>query len=391
MYRNGSKNGLSQAQLEAARLGFNQYLRRKRFSPQFIYRHAEDLFGQAALEYSRKLAGGVEIENPPGWLIECAWRRTKSQLEAESHSPRVVSTEKSGPLADESSHDPEDVLLDEDRARKLREAVAQLSVNQRQLLAMSYFEGFTVREAGRRLHWHSSKAQRAHEGAKERLYELLGVESIDELAIEIGLAAYLSLAVERSDGLTLPPGIEAAVEMIGRGASSAWARAQELARRLPLGSGAEPSTGAALGSAGRAAGVCATAALACLASGVVGPGVGGVNLLGGEHGKPPAKSRQAVAATRQPSVVPRHLPAPPPTASTKKRQEPSPPPASHEASASTSTRRANRAVSSQTIESAATSQEVSSVTTEPAPVESSAPSTSSSSSATQVASEQFGP
>lgn len=389
MYRNGSKNGLSQDQLEAARLGFNQYLRRKRFSSQFISRHAEDLFGQATLEYSRKLVEGVEIENPPGWLIECAWRRTKSQLEAESHAPRVVSTEKSGPLADESSHDPEDVLLDEDRSRKLREAVGQLSVNQRRLLAMSYFEGFTVREAARRLHWHSSKAQRAHEGAKERLYELLGVESINDLVIEIGLFAYLSLAVDRSSGLTLPSGIEGAVEMVGRGASSAWARAQELAQRLPLGSNTEPSTGAALGSAGRAAGVCATAALACLASGVVGPGVGGVNLLGGDHGKPPAKSRQAVTFARRPPVAPRHPPVPQATASTEKAQAP---PVSHEASASASTRRANHAVNSQTIESAATSQEANSAPTESAPVaESSAPSSSSSASPTQVANEQFGP
>jgi RNA polymerase sigma factor (sigma-70 family) len=387
MYRNGSKNGLSQAQLEAARLGFNQYLRRKRFSPQFISRHAEDLFGQATLEYSRKLAEGVEIENPPGWLIECAWRRTKSQLEAEAHSPRVVSTEKTGPLADESSHDPEDVLLVEDRSRKLREAVGQLSLNQRRLLALSYFEGFTVREAGRRLHWHSSKAQRAHEGAKQRLYELLGVESIDDLVIEIGLFAYLSLAVDRSTDLTLPPGIEGAVEMIGRGASSAWARAQELARRLPLGSGAEPSTGAALGGAGRAAGICATAALACVASGVVGPGVGGV--LGGDHGKPPAKAQRAVTVARRPRAAPRKLSAPPVTASTEKRQNPSTLQTSPEASASTSTRRANRAVTSQTIESAA-SQEVS-APTEPAPVESSASSSSSSASATQVANEQFGP
>jgi RNA polymerase sigma factor (sigma-70 family) len=389
MYRNGSKNGLSQAQLEAARLGFNQYLRRKRFSPQFISRHAEDLFGQATLEYSRKLAEGVEIENPPGWLIECAWRRTKSQLEAEAHSPRVVSTEKTGPLADESSHDPEDVLLDEDRSRKLREAVGQLSLNQRRLLALSYFEGFTVREAGRRLHWHSSKAQRAHEGAKERLYELLGVESIDELAIEIGLFAYLSLAVDRSNGLTLLPGIEGAIEMVGRGASSAWARALELARRLPLGSGAEPSTGAALGGAGRAAGICATAALACVASGVVGPGVGGVNLLGGDHGKPLTRPQRAVTATRRPSVMPRKPSAPPVTASTEKRHNPSTLQTSPEASASTSTRRANRAVTSQTIESAA-SQEVS-APTEPAPVESSASSSSSSASPTQVANEQFGP
>jgi RNA polymerase sigma factor (sigma-70 family) len=200
MYWNGAKDGLSRAELEAARLGFLGCLRRKRFSPQFISRHADDLFAQACLEYSRKLVEGVEIENPPGWLIECAWRRTKSQLEAERSAPRVVSTERSGSLAEEPGHDPEDVLLDADRFRKVREAVAELSVNQRRVLALSYFEGFTVREAARRLRWHPSKAQRAHERARERLHELLGVESSDDLVLEIGLAAYLSLAAQPSSG-----------------------------------------------------------------------------------------------------------------------------------------------------------------------------------------------
>ncbi len=196
MYKMTTTNGeLTQRELDAARLGFVQLLRCKRFSPHFIDTNAEDLFGIATVEYSRKLAEGEEIENPAGWLITCAWRRTKSHLEAESRAPRVVSTEKSGPVVDEEGQGPEDILLSEDRFRKVREAVEGLSVDQRRILALSYFEGFTVREAGRRLRWHSSKAQRAHEGAKRRMHELLDVGSSDDLAIEIGLAAYLSVAV----------------------------------------------------------------------------------------------------------------------------------------------------------------------------------------------------
>ncbi len=258
-------DGLSQAELEAARLGFSQYLRRKRFSPQFISRHAEELFAQATLEYSRKLAEGVVIENPPGWMIECAWRRTKSLLEAEDRRPRVVSTETSGPLADELGRDPEGLLLGEERFGKVWAAVEELSADQRRLLALAYFEGMPVREAGRQLGWHASKAQRAHEGARRRLHELLGVESSDELVI--GLAAYLSLARAGTSRLHLPAGFEPAADAVGRGAAHLWARAQELARRFLVGGGGEPTSAAVGGNAGRAAGVCAAAALACLALG----------------------------------------------------------------------------------------------------------------------------
>lgn len=184
--------------MEAARLGFLRYLRRKRFSPRFIDEHAEDLFGQACLEFSRKLTQGVEIENPPGWLIECAWRRTKSKLEAQESAPRVVSTEQSGPVSDEPDTNPEDIFLDRDRMRKVREAVQQLSADERHLLALSYFEGLSVREAARHLDWHTSKAQRTHKRARRQLHELLGVKSSDDLEVEIGLAAYASIAAEAS-------------------------------------------------------------------------------------------------------------------------------------------------------------------------------------------------
>lgn len=229
MFRSATLREMRPAELEGARLGFNQYLRRKGFSPQFIARHAEDLFATATLEYSRKLAEGAEIESPAGWLIACAWQRTKSQLEAEAHQPRVLSTERSGPLVDGEGKNPEDVLLHEDRFRRVGEAVKSLSVDQRRLLALSYFEGFPVREAARRLHWHPSKAQRAHEGARRRLHELLGARSADELALEVGLAAYLSLAARASRGGRLP-GIHAALERAGqRTAEGAAALKQQAA------------------------------------------------------------------------------------------------------------------------------------------------------------------
>ena len=211
----------------------------------------------------------------------------------------------------------------------MQEAVEQLSADQRKLLELAYFEEMGVREAARFLGWHSSKAQRCHESARRRIQELLGVESLDELEIVVGLAAWLSLASRRSAALHLPAGIEAAGEKAGRGAGHLWARTQELARRFLAIGGGEPSGGvvgeewrARPGSAGRrrspawqaassaraggvarSAGVCGAAAVACLASGVIGPGLGAVNLLGTHHHGPAPRERSALSADRSSAVV----------------------------------------------------------------------------------------
>jgi RNA polymerase sigma factor (sigma-70 family) len=390
MYGRKANSELRPAELEEARRGFIQFLRRKRFSPQFIASHGDDLFATAALEYSRKVAEGEEIDSPAGWLITCAWRRTKSLLEAEGRSPQIVSTDKAEAIEDELGRTPEDVTLDEDRLRKVQEAVDQLSVEEQRLLELAYFEGMAVREAARELHWHPSKAQRCHEAAREHLHQLLGVDSLDELEIIVGLAAYISLA-EKASEPHLPAGVEAVADTIGRGVGHGWARAQDLARRLPFGGGAEPSATALSGSAGRAAGVCATAAVACLASGVVGPGVGGVIGGGGGASAPAPKQRNVADTPRIAPLTPRTNPAP--------STEAKPGPASNKqqsgggsATASAEhTKHATEAVASQSLESAAGGSETSS-----APVaESSPPSESSASSSsstpTQVANQQFGP
>ncbi|HVC07001.1 MAG TPA: sigma-70 family RNA polymerase sigma factor [Solirubrobacterales bacterium] len=400
MYGRKANTELKQSELEEARLGFIQFLRRKRFSPQFIASHGDELFATAALEYSRKVAKGGEIDSPTGWLITCAWRRTKSLLEAKSRSPQIVSTDKAEAIEDEMGRSPEDVTLDEDRLRKVQEAVDQLKVEERRLLELAYFEGMTVREVARELHWHPSKAQRCHEAARKHLHQLLGVDSLDELEIIVGLAAYISLA-EKTTAPHLPAGVEAVAETISRGIGHGWARAQDLARSLPFGGGAEPSATALGGSAGRAAGVCAAAALACLASGVVGPGVGGVNLIGGGGGAsaPAPKHRNVADAPHVAPLTPRTNPAPSPPPEPK---SPSPTNGKQRSGGSRATASAERtkhateAVASQSLESAAGGSEASSAPVESAPVAESSPppessASSSSSTPTQVANQQFGP
>jgi RNA polymerase sigma factor (sigma-70 family) len=299
--------------LEAARLGFLGYLRRKGFSSQFVDQHAEDLMGHAYLEYSRKLAAGGRIENPPGWLIECAWRRTKSLLETLARTPRVVSAETTIEMADEGAG-PEDALLDADRWRKVHEAVEQLSADERRLLALSYFEGFSVRESGRLLRWHSSRAQRTHERARERLHEVLGVGSSDELEIAVGLASYLSLAPGPSWEPRLPGGVEAMLDTAGRAAHDALGRAQDLARRVLSGGAADPSGAPVAAGAVRTAGACGAAALACVAAGVVGVGEGGpIGVLAPNSAVPeePARKADAQAPRTPPAPILTPVPAAP--------------------------------------------------------------------------------
>ena len=248
MYGSKVRDELSQEKLEEARRGFMQLLR-KRFSAQFIANHGEEMFAKAALEYSRKISEGAEIETPVGWLITCAWRRTGGLLEAQGRTPDMVSADLSASLTDDLGQSPEQVALEEDRFHKVHEAVDQLSREERQLLELSYFEGMAVREAARELHWHPSKAQRCHEAARRRLHDLLGVSSSDDLQVEIGLAAYVSLAAEASTGGRITGLLQRAGQKSAEGLASLKQQAAATYTRAvdptPL-AGARPGTVAAL-------------------------------------------------------------------------------------------------------------------------------------------------
>lgn len=302
---------LSRSELEAAEFGFAQLLRRKRLSQHFIERNCSDLLARARFEYSRHLAEGDEIHNPVGWLIHCAWRRAQNALEAERRTPQHFSIEEGAWFADDATPTPEEEVLEDDRRRRIQEAVDRLPLDERKVIELTYFEGLSVREVGRVLAWDKSKAARRHRAALDRLRQLLGIEDPDALAIEIGLAAWLSIATQQGSGIQLPAGFEAAADTTSRGIGNLIARAHELARRVISGGAAEPGMGAAASGVARTAGVCGAAALACVASGVVGPGVGGIGLLGAHankaaHNRPIARARSTLpvdAATSSPVAI----------------------------------------------------------------------------------------
>jgi RNA polymerase sigma factor (sigma-70 family) len=289
-------DGLSESELEAARLGFHNYLWRKGFSPRFIETYGEDLLGRARFEYARAISRGAEIRSPAGWLVMCAYRRAQNQLTAEGAIPDLVKIEAAAAIPDEADV-PEESVLEQDRAERLQDAVDHLPLEERMVVELFYFEGLSLREIARQLDWESTKAKRRHRSALEHLYEFLGVDSIDELEILVGLAAWVSLARERSAGLHLPAGLEAAADRGAHGIAAAWSRVQEFARRVLIGGGGEPASAAAASSAARTAGVCGAAAIACLATGVVGPGIGGIDLGATHHSPAPFAKHRAPGAT----------------------------------------------------------------------------------------------
>jgi RNA polymerase sigma factor (sigma-70 family) len=283
---------VSKRELRAAEEGFLRLLRCKRFSTVWIEENAADLFAQAQKEYAERLAAGRPADNPVGWLIVCAWQRTKNLLDSRRRRPQAVSIEAQVDLADTSTPTPEQQVIDRDRVERIRKAMRCLSEEERRLLELSYFEEMSVREAGRELGWGKSSADRHHQAALERLRAMLGGQR-DLLGAEIGLAAWLGRAKAHGVRPELPHSLGALLlEDAKSVAASAGNWIAESWRRLsPL---SDPGSAAVASGAVRTAGACGAAAVACLASGVIGPGIGGVDVIA--HSSPaakPARTRQA--------------------------------------------------------------------------------------------------
>lgn len=349
MYRQLESEDLSRSQFDAARLAFFQLLRRKRMSPQFVERHGEDLFAQACFEYSRQIAEGRTIHNPVAWIVTCGWHRTVGLLETRDWRPRLVSIESVAEPVEEADAGPEETFLAEDRRRKVREAVEGLPRYQRQLLALSYFEGESVREAARRLRWTASKAQRAHEAARKRIEAILDVESIEDLEVDVGLYAFLSLAAEHGGGHVVPAGFEAVLDSAHRGVAEVGDRAGtlihlpaqmrggehagllerfvaatppgahagrgplrrvgDLGRRLLMGGGGDAGLAASAEGGGRLLEVCKGLAVCALGGGAL----TGALIGGGHHPARPVAHRQPVAKVAHHEAhitVPRRVTAP---------------------------------------------------------------------------------
>ena len=84
------------------------------------------------------------------------------------------------------------------------------------------------------------RAQRAHEAAQKRIariFATLDIKSTDDIQLEVGFFAFLSICAERAGGHTLPAGMEAALDSVHHRASEVGSEALSLARRPFQGAG----------------------------------------------------------------------------------------------------------------------------------------------------------
>ena len=380
-------------------------LRAHRLSEGFIDRYGQDVLQQGVAEYERAIARGGEIENPGGWIVSTAYRRAIDELRREMREePEEWVGETPGAINGGDLAAPtESEALANVSAEQLRRAMEKLSTQQRQALGLFYFEELPTREAAEVLGCGQTTFRRRLDSALRVLRQRFGIvvpEPGEELAIEVGLVAWLSLSGARVVPTRGPVEQLIAVGDAMRGAAG-WLvdRARDATARVLASGGGEGIGAAASGPLGKTAGgVCAGALAACALTGVIGPGVGGVDLLGGGHAVRPAHRRAAQAPRPAPvaPAPPSHAEARPKasTASVPSKATHKPKPRATSSTAQR-TRRATHAATSQFGVESAAPEAGYSAPSEPAP-EAAAPSSSSSGSGsspspTEIANEQFGP
>lgn len=143
-------------------------LRRRNFPWRFIENDSADLFAQAKLELLEVQAKGVEVRAPVPWLIQCAWWRSINLVAQRNRRPLVLSADAfESPRCERPT--PEQKTLADDQARRLRAAICFLLPNERRIIELIYFEGYSCRGASRVMGWAKSNGDRWHAKALGRL------------------------------------------------------------------------------------------------------------------------------------------------------------------------------------------------------------------------------
>jgi RNA polymerase sigma factor (sigma-70 family) len=249
-----------------------------KFPRVWIAEHLREVLGQAHVEYQEWLETNPPARNPVGWLCTCAYRRAQNLRDSERRRPHVAPLDTVFHVADEKTPTPEQEAIDRDRQERLREALSHLPDREVKLLALVYFEDHSIREAGRKLGWQKSAADRHHKAALEKLRALVGDDRSLFSPAPLGLAAYLACRGDRVSRLVdAAPTPARELMAIGTEVASAGARRLgDLARAVSPFS--EAGTAAASGGVGRVVGACGAGivALVCVgAASVVAPGLDG--------------------------------------------------------------------------------------------------------------------
>ena len=248
-------------------------LRDHSLSEAFIQRCGEEAVQRAFFEYLRARKNGAVIRNRDAFIVDVAFKRAMDELRREVRFAGGATVETI--LEDRSVATPpaEDFAIEQIAVAELRDAIGELSPEDRQLLSLHYFDELSAKRSAELLYLSERTYLRRLRKATGRLSRRLGVptpEPGSDLAIEIGLIAWVSL---RGAKVALAHGpIESVAAVL-----------HDLAARLGV-SGSAEKLGSLSGTpAGRIIGGCAGAAAVCVLGGTVGPGIGekAAGLLGG--------------------------------------------------------------------------------------------------------------
>jgi DNA-directed RNA polymerase specialized sigma24 family protein len=282
---------VSKEQLREAEQGLIRLLFAKRFSREWIEQHVPEAMAQAQTDLAARIAAGREDETV-GLLVVIAYRRALKALREEKRKPRTVTFDEVFDIADKYQRTPEQIVIDTDRQARLLRAIQYLPEKEKELLGLVYYGELDVKEAGRRLGWSSSSADRHHRAALAKLKALVGERSLlgADVAAPALIASNYSLP-----GRGLHHWLEAAGDRLRETLS--WA----VQRSAPL---AEAGSAVGMSGAGRTtAGVCGLAVAACMAavtSGALGPGVSVLHSAGSAEPR-----HQAAHHLVQPAAAPR--------------------------------------------------------------------------------------
>lgn len=275
-------------------------LKAHRLSDSFIARCGEEALQEGLVEYFRAVKNGQEIDNRDAFVVKAAFFRAIDKLRREARESDSAAAEallERGRFATPAS---DEVAIEHLAAEELHKAIGTLGAEERQALRLHYFEQLSNEKSAEILYCSERTFRRRLTKALDDLSRRLGVpvpEPDSELAIEVGLAAWVSLAgakVVPANGLI--DHAAAAIDATLHLPASILGRARDLTARLLASDASEKVTALAGGPAARAGGAFCTGALAlCLVTGAVGPGIGGLD-IGGEH----SRTKTQNAAPRHP-------------------------------------------------------------------------------------------
>ena len=145
-----SSAAVTDQQLHEAEEGLVRLLHAKRFPREWIERHVPEAMAQARTDFAVRLAAGREDETV-NLLVVIGYRRALKLLSSQTSRPATTSLETIFHLADESTPTPEEEAIEHDREERVAKAMSHLPERERMLMALVYFEGMSIRAAGRRL------------------------------------------------------------------------------------------------------------------------------------------------------------------------------------------------------------------------------------------------